>query len=254
MKTGFGEAAAPFVSASQIARIETEGWAGSNMFCVNCGCAALTPYPANTPLADFHCNECGDTYELKSQRKAFGRKVADGAYDTKIARLASDTSPNLILMQYNRDERRVENLNVVPNYFFVPRAIERRAPLKPTARRAGWVGSNILLDRIPKSGQIAVIRGGLIRDRQTVLDEWSRLKFVEKRRGDARGWLLEVMRCVQSIGRSEFFLSDVYEFENDLSAIFPNNKHVRPKIRQQLQVLRDNGYVAFLGRGRYRLR
>lgn len=254
MRTGFSEPAARYVSASQSARVDTEDWAGSNMFCPNCGCLALTPFSANKPVADFYCADCGDQYELKSQSKAFGRKVADGAYDTKVARLASDTSPNLILLQYDRKERRVENLRVVPRYFFVPQAIERRPPLKPTARRAGWVGSNILLDRIPISGQISVIRGGLIRDRQEVLEEWNRLRFVERRQGDARGWLLEVMRCVQGLGRPEFSLADVYGFDRELSAIFPRNNNVRPKIRQQLQVLRDGGYLEFLGNGRYRLR
>lgn len=254
MKTGFSEAAARFVSASQMARVDTEDWAGSNMFCPNCGCSALARYPANRPVADFYCSQCGDQYELKSQSTAFGRKVADGAYDTKIERLASDTSPNLILLQYSREHRRVENLTVVPRYFFVPQAIERRPPLRPTARRAGWVGSNILLDRIPQSGRIAVVQSGIVRDRSLVLDEWSRLKFIEQRRGEARGWLLEVMRCVQKIGRPAFTLADVYNFEEELSANFPQNNNVRPKIRQQLQVLRDGGYLKFLGNGRYCLR
>ena len=35
-------------------------------------------------------------------------------------------------------------------------------------------------------------------------------------------------------------------------ALHPDNRHVRDKIRQQLQVLRDLGLVEFLGRGRYR--
>jgi type II restriction enzyme len=254
MKTGFSESAARFISASQTARVDTEDWAGSNMFCPNCGCSTLARYPANRPVADFYCGQCGDQYELKSQSTAFGRKVADGAYVTKIERLASDTSPSLILLQYNRQQRQVENLTVVPRYFFVPQAIERRPPLRQTARRAGWVGSNILLDRIPLSGQIAVIRSGLVRDRKEVIDEWNRLRFVEERHGEARGWLLEVMRCVQKIGRPVFTLSDVYLFEHDLSAIFPLNNNVRPKIRQQLQALRDGGYLEFLGNGRYRLR
>jgi type II restriction enzyme len=254
MRTGFSEPAARYVSASQIARVDTEGWADSNMYCPNCGCSALMRYPANRPVADFYCGQCRDQYELKSQSKAFGRKVADGAYDTKIERLASDTSPNLILLQYNREDRRVENLTVVPRYFFVPQAIERRPPLRPTARRAGWVGSNILLDRIPDSGLISVIRSGLVRDRREVIEEWSRLRFIEECRGEARSWLLEVMRCVQKIGRPDFTLADVYAFEHDLSAVFPLNNNVRPKIRQQLQVLRDGGYLNFLGNGRYSTR
>lgn len=254
MKIGFSEPAARFVSASQTARVDTEDWAGSNMFCPNCGCSALMRYPANRPVADFYCSDCGDQYELKSQSKAFGRKVADGAYETKIERLKSDTSPNLILLQYSREQRRVENLTVVPRYFFVPQAIERRPPLRPTARRAGWVGSNILLDRIPVSGHISVVRSGLVRDRREVIEEWNRLRFIEERRGEARGWLLEVMRCVQEIGQPDFTLADVYSFERELSASFPRNNNVRPKIRQQLQVLRDGGYLEFLGNGRYRFR
>lgn len=254
MKTGFSEHAAQFQSASQTARVDTEDWAGSNMFCPNCGCAKLARYPANRPVADFYCAQCGDQYELKSQRAPFGRKVADGAYETKIERLASDTSPNLILMQYSREHRRVENLIVVPRFFFVPQTIERRPPLRPTARRAGWVGSNILLHRIPQSGKIAVVQSGLVRDRTKVLDEWNRLRFIEQRRDEARGWLLEVMRCVQEIGKMDFALSDVYLFEKELSAIFPLNNNVRAKIRQQLQVLRDAGFLEFLGSGRYCLR
>ena len=254
MKLGFSEPAARFISASQTARVDTEAWAGSNMFCPNCGCSALMHYPANRPVADFYCVQCSDQYELKSQSTAFGRKVADGAYYTKIERLKSDTSPNLILLQYNREQRRVENLTVVPHFFFIPQIIEKRPPLRATARRAGWVGSNILLHRIPVSGQISVIRSGLVRDQSEVVEEWNRLRFIEERRGEARGWLLEVMRCVQKIGQHDFTLADVYGFERELSAIFPRNNNVRPKVRQHLQVLRDGGYLEFLGNGRYRLR
>ncbi len=62
------------------------------------------------------------------------------------------------------------------------------------------------------------------------------------------------MKAVDLIGRPEFALDDVYAHEARLSAIYPDNNNVRPKIRQQLQVLRDNGYLEFLGGGRYRLR
>ena len=61
------------------------------------------------------------------------------------------------------------------------------------------------------------------------------------------------MRCVEGLGRAAFTLDEVYACEAELSALYPANRNVRPKIRQQLQVLRDQGYIAFLGRGRYRL-
>jgi type II restriction enzyme len=62
-----------------------------------------------------------------------------------------------------------------------------------------------------------------------------------------------VLRCVEMIGRQEFTLEEVYAFEAHLSGLYPMNQHVRQKIRQQLQVLRDRGFIEFLGRGRYRL-
>lgn len=65
-------------------------------------------------------------------------------------------------------------------------------------------------------------------------------------------WLLAVMTAVEAIGRPEFTLDDVYAHEASLSALYPDNNNVRPKIRQQLQVLRDRGWLAFNGRGVYR--
>ncbi len=57
---------------------------------------------------------------------------------------------------------------------------------------------------------------------------------------------------MEGLGRSAFSLEDVYACEAQLAALYPGNNNVRPKIRQQLQVLRDQGYLAFEGRGRYR--
>jgi type II restriction enzyme len=70
---------------------------------------------------------------------------------------------------------------------------------------------------------------------------------------EAKGWLVHVMRCIERLGKSYFSLDEVYGFETELSAAYPGNRHVRPKIRQKLQVLRDNGYLDFLGRGNYKL-
>jgi hypothetical protein len=63
-----------------------------------------------------------------------------------------------------------------------------------------------------------------------------------------------VMNCVDAIGRREFELDDVYAFEGFLSQLYPGNRHVKQKIGQQLQVLRDRGYLDFVSRGTYRLR
>ena len=61
------------------------------------------------------------------------------------------------------------------------------------------------------------------------------------------------MSCVETLGVTQFTLEDVYKGEDRLSKIYPANLNIRPKIRQQLQVLRDSGYLEFLGNGRYRI-
>ena len=61
------------------------------------------------------------------------------------------------------------------------------------------------------------------------------------------------MNCVEKFRNKEFSLEEVYAFENFLSLKHPNNKHVKDKIRQQLQMLRDRGYLKFLSRGKYQL-
>jgi type II restriction enzyme len=44
----------------------------------------------------------------------------------------------------------------------------------------------------------------------------------------------------------------MYKFENLLQIKHPANNNIKPKIRQQLQILRDKGFIEFLGNGKYR--
>lgn len=253
MKLGFSEPQRSYISGSQNARATTEAWVAQTMYCPNCGNSSLNQFPPNLPVADFFCAKCSDQFELKSQKGKFGRKLANGAYATKIERLRSDTSPNLILMNYDAEAKLVRNITFVPRRFFVSTIVEKRKPLAPTARRAGWVGSNILLDRIPKSGRIICVQEGVATPKERVLAEWRKTAFLDTQTMEARGWLVEVMNCVDRLNASQFNLQDVYAFEPHLRRIYPGNNNVRPKIRQQLQVLRDGGYLEFLGNGQYRL-
>jgi len=59
---------------------------------------------------------------------------------------------------------------------------------------------------------------------------------------------------VQSLGKLDFTLADIYAHTDALAKLHPNNAHIRDKIRQQLQVLRDLDLLVFLGGGSYRLR
>ena len=254
MKFEFEESPALFDSPSQNARVWSESWVALWGFCLNCGAHRLSRFENNRPVADFVCSACAEEYELKSQKGRFGPKVNDGAYRTMLERLAAANNPNLLLMNYDLARRAVTDLCVVPKQFFVPEVIEARKPLAPTARRAGWTGCNILLRDIPEAGKIYVVRDGALLPREAVLDRWRSTLFLRGRSADARGWLIDVMKCVEAIGRAEFTLADVYAFEARLSRLYPGNNNVRPKIRQQLQVLRDQGFIEFVGRGMYRMR
>lgn len=255
MKLGFEESQTTYESGSQRARVWTERWVADWMFCANCGSPKLSQLPPNSPLADFVCPVCSEQYEVKSKKGAtFGKTVVDGAYGTKIERLLSAANPHLLLLNYDVAQREVRNVFVIPKHFFVPTIIQKRKPLSPTARRANWVGSNILLNQVPAAGRIFVLRNGVEEPKDEVLANWKRTLFLRRESVEARGWVIEVMKAVEMIGRPEFDINDVYAFELQLSSIYPENNNVKPKIRQQLQVLRDNGYLEFLGRGRYRLK
>ena len=66
------------------------------------------------------------------------------------------------------------------------------------------------------------------------------------------GWKKDVFGCLMNISGERFNLRDIYEFEKKLFALHRENRNVRPKIRQQLQVLRDMGLVEFDGKGIYK--
>lgn len=67
-----------------------------------------------------------------------------------------------------------------------------------------------------------------------------------------RGWNLKVFECLLRISGLDFTLADIYVFIPYLQKLFPENKNIEAKIRQQLQILRDIGLVEFLGQGRYK--
>lgn len=140
----------------------------------------------------------------------------------------------------------------MPKHFFTPDIIEARKPLAPTARRAGWVGCNILLNKIPTTGRIPIIEKGVVYDKKTVINKVKQAERLAVGDMNARGWLFDVLSCTERIPNPDFTLTQMYAFEDELSAKHPENNNIRPKIRQQLQILRDRGVIEFVGQGEYR--
>ncbi len=243
-----------YKSSSQQARVLTEHWVDNQVYCPNCGQPDIDKYKNNKPVADFFCSNCEEDYELKSKKLAIGNKIINGAYHTMIGRLQDSNNPNLFLLNYDSQTFGILNFLVIPKHFFVPEIIEERKPLSPTARRAGWVGCNILLQGIPQTGKIFFVKNSRVEPKSKVLREWQRTLFLrEEKEISARGWLLDVMKCVEKLGSKEFYLNEVYAFVSELSIKHPENRHIKDKIRQQLQILRDKGYLEFVDRGKYKL-
>lgn len=242
-----------YKSRSQIARVLTEAWFDENVYCPACSSNGMDRLPDNTKVADFVCPSCEEMYQLKSKSSAFGRTIINSEYYTKVKRIRSGRSPNWVFLRYSWEERRVEDLMMIPRHFMTLEAIQKRKPLGPNARRAGWTGSNILMDRLPQYSRLFMIQDGREIDHDYVRDHWKRFQFLGEKRLDTRGWLNDVLECVKRLGKEEFTLAEMYTYEDYLQKLHPDNQHVKPKIRQQLQMLRDHGIIEFLSRGEYRL-
>ena len=135
---------------------------------------------------------------------------------------------------------------------FVPDIIEKRKPLADTARRAGWIGCNIEIGNIPESGKIFIIKNSQQEDKSRVVDQYQRTLSLQTSRIETRGWLMDVLKCVEKIPNDSFNLDEVYAFADELQRKHPENNFVRDKIRQQLQYLRDKGFIQFTSRGHYK--
>src|SRR4029077_3603799 len=136
------------------------------LFCSACVAPAVVRTVANTRAVDFSCQACGAAYQLKSGT-SWNDRIPDAGYEAMVAAIRSDNVPNLLVMQYSF-QWRVRNLLLVPSFFFSEAAIQKRKPLSPTARRAGWIGCNINLGGIAPEGKIAIVADELAIDAKEV--------------------------------------------------------------------------------------
>lgn len=244
--------ASNYKSSSQIVRVVSEHWAAQNLYCPGCDSNTLNRTPTNTRAVDLVCPKCALGFQLKSSRCWNQNKIVDAAYTSMLSAIRSDNVPNLIILHYTSSWK-VWNVLIVPYFFFTESVIQQRKPLGPNARRAGWVGCNIILSEIPSDGKLRLVAEGVITDMVQIRQKFSQIRPLSQLNPHVRGWTLDVLKAVRQIDKTDFTLADVYSFEGQLSREHPGNRNVRPKIRQQLQKLRDLQFLEFLSQGRYRL-
>ncbi len=240
-----------YSSNSQIARILTENWVKENSYCPCCGELPLIEFDNNKPVADFYCKKCREQFELKSKNGKLSSTITDGAYSTMIQRINSNENPNFFFLTYTKDWS-VDNFLIIPKQFFTTEIIIKRKPLTDSARRAGWVGCNIDISSIAEAGKVFLIKNSTLIPRDIVEDSFKKTLFLREKNTESKGWILDIMTCADLIKKQSFTLEDIYTFEERLKLKYPNNNFIKDKIRQQLQILRDKGFIEFTTRGNYR--
>ena len=84
-----------------------------------------------------------------------------------------------------------------------------------------------------------------------LLEALGAAKQAPARRRDLSGWQAQVWDALPD---GTFTTADAYAQEASFQAAHPENRHVRPKVRQILQQLRDIGLLEHVGVGRWRKR
>src|SRR5262249_25149755 len=107
---------------------------------------------------------------------------------------------------------------------------------------------------IPSDARIAVVREREITPKRTVRAQYCKIKPLAEIRAKERGWALDVLNVVRRLRKAEFTTSEMYAFVRELEEMHPDNRHVKDKIRQQLQVLRDRGFLMQAERGVWRVK
>nr|WP_313973303.1 DpnI domain-containing protein [uncultured Psychrobacter sp.] len=238
-----------YKSPSQIIRVLSEDWVAKQSYCPSCNAEPLLEFANNQPVADFYCAHCSEEYELKSKKAKLSHIINDGAYDTMIERINSEDNPSFFFLTYS-PEYRVNNFLIIPKQFFKSDMIIKRKPLSVSAKRAGWVGCNIDLRKVPESGKVFLVKDQRVIPRDDVTEQFQKTLFLRKQTIASRGWTLDVWQCIDRLD-ANFSLNQVYAFADLLKLKHPENNHIKDKIRQQLQVLRDRGIIEFIGRGHY---
>lgn len=240
-----------YKSMPQKIRVMSESWIINNAFCPCCGNEHISKMKNNLPVADAHCDNCGEIFELKSTKNSIGARITDGEYYKMIERITSNLNPQLFVMRYSA-MLSVTDLTLIPKFFFTPDIIEKRKPLSNTARRAGLVGCNILYKKIPTQGKISIVRNGEEFKVEEVVRRYNKIKKLHTKNLNLRGWIMDVLTCVNNMNSETFTLQEIYKYADVLGAKHNQNNNVEAKIRQQLQFLRDKGFIEFIGRGVYR--
>jgi type II restriction enzyme len=239
-----------YSSTSKEIGVLTEAWAMMNLFCPACA-GYLNPQTAGTRAVDFRCSRCAEEYQLKSGHGPIKTTVLGAKYQTTLVRVIQRTHPSIFFLNYDRATLHIHETLFIHRASISEDFVIRRMPLSNYSRRAGYQGCIFNLGLIPDDQKLWIVKNEVAIERPRVHEFWKNTNTLLQQQPSAHIWLVDVLNLVLVLPK-EFALQDCYEFETYLRQKHPNNKHIRDKIRQQLQHLRNLGLIEFLGQGKYR--
>ena len=155
-----------------------------------------------------------------------------------------------MLLFYDEKAMAVVDFQIIHHSFITKKNIIPRKPLSPTAKRAGWQGCLIDIEKVPDIARVFVIRNGVLNFSGKSNKKWQVSNHANRLSVDNRGWLSEVLSVVDK-QPDNFNLNDMYKYESYFETLHPGNNNIQAKIRQQLQIIRDMGLLEFIKRGEY---
>jgi type II restriction enzyme len=105
---------------------------------------------------------------------------------------------------------------------------------------------------IPNDGRIDIVKNRIEMVKDVALNKFKKTSFMAESKIESRGWIFDILYCIDMIKSDKFTLQDMYGFEDELKMRHPDNYHIRDKIRQQLQFVRNKGLIEFISPGYYR--
>ena len=138
-------------------------------------------------------------------------------------------------------------------------------------RRAGWVGCNIALNRVPVEARISVVTASEVSPEKEVREQFRRVKPLKDISVKQRGWTLDVLNAIRRLDKAEFTTTAAYAFTRELEQLHPDNsdrhreqaapskitpqttRGRNPPAIPQCGILRDAGLLLHVERGVWRL-
>jgi type II restriction enzyme len=248
--------AAEAVAHPHHARGVVETWGEHNLYCPNCASPKLAQPASDTSDDDLACPDCRLAFQLKGQKTRLGATIADGSYETMLHTVSSDNVPGYYFMHYDVATWTVRDVLLVPGFAIPPSAVEKKK---------GSKSCSLVLNRIPLDARIPIvttIKASRVGDTECIMisrmeevrAKFRRVKPLADIPAKQRALALDILSVIRRLKKTDFTSADLQPFERELKKLHPGNRQMRDKIRQQLQVLRDMGFLAQPERGVWHLK